>query len=444
MKNDMKLVSTLVLAAVILLAACGPSPEQQANMTITAQIATAASWTLAQTATQTGTSAPTFVPTFTLTSTMIPSPTLTPWPTSITPTMTPLASSPHFFIGNTQFRFLGAIVPGWFWAHGEGISPEDVTEDLIVSAKASGISFLHLPVPFSIENPLGIFSEDEFRNLDFFLDTAARNGVYVMPVLMDGYGLAEQPEFAYYNPGGFAGLIMDEKLSKVYRERLKTFIFRRNTINGGLYRDDPTIFGWDIMAEPSGYPTSPALTLPQIKAWFEETAAYVKSMDPNHLVGVNSNGSFDSQYPDYWENWYEVFNVPSLDFIEFEENAAPVKNPEDYVFDKWTRKVLSLGKPVVNLVVMPIYSSDEPTCTDNVWQAKFIHSFALRNYEAGISGISVTSWASDLAPWLPDFDICIIKTDSTVPIPEFLLDIANQLNIPGYPTPPLDFVRISP
>jgi hypothetical protein len=395
-------------------------------------------------ATQTATPTATLVPSFTPTPTMTPPPTLTPWPTSITPTLTPIASSPHFFIGDTPFRFVGAVVPGWFWAHGEGISPEDVTEDLIVSAKASGISVLHLPVPFAIENPLGVFSEDEFGDLDFFLATAARNGVYVMPVLMDGYGLAEQPEFAYHNPGGLAGLIVDERLSEAYRERLRTFIFRRNTINGRLYRDDPTIFGWDILAEPSGYPTAPGLTLLQIKAWFEETAAYVKSLDPNHLVGVNSTGSFDSQYPGYWQTWYEVFDVPSLDFVEFEENAAPVINPEDYVVSEWTLRILSLGKPTFNLVVMPIYSPSEPTCTDYVWQARFIRSFAFRNYEAGVSGISVTSWASDLAPWLPDFDICIIKTDSTAPIPEVLLDIAGQLNIPGYPNPPLDFVRISP
>jgi mannan endo-1,4-beta-mannosidase len=358
--------------------------------------------------------------------------------------LTPLASSPHFLIGDIPFRFIAAIVPGWFWAHGEGISPEDVTEDLIVSAKASGISMIHLPVPISIENPIGVFSEDDFGDLDFLLDTAARNGLYVMPVLMEGYGLAEQREFAYYNPAGFAGLILDQRLSDAYRERIRTFIFRRNSINGRLYRDDPTIFGWDIMAEPSGYPTSPVLTLPQIEAWFEETAAYVRSLDPNHLVGVNSTGSFDSQYPEYRQTWYHVFDVPSLDFVEFEENAAAVTSPEDYALDERALGVLSLGKPVINLVVMPIYSPSDPTCTDYVWQARFIHAFALRNYEAGMSAISVTSWASDLAPWLPDFDICIIKTDSTVPIPEVMLEIASQLNVPGYPNPPLHFVGTSP
>ncbi len=164
----------------------------------------------------------------------------------------------------------------------------------------------------------------------------------------------------------------------------------------------------------------------------------MKSLDPNHLVGVNSTGSFDSQYPEYQQTWYHVFDVPSLDFVEFEENAAPVASPEDYALDERAHRVLSLGKPVINLVVMPIYSPSDPTCTDYAWQARFIRSFALRNFEAGMSAISVTSWASDLAPWLPDFDICVIKTDSTSPIPEVMLEIASQLN------PPLGFVRISP
>ncbi len=395
------------------------------------------------TATQTTTLTSTFVPTFSLTSIMTPSPTLTPWPTSITPTLTPIASLPHFVIGETPFRFMGAIVPGWFWARGEGISTQEVSEDLIVSAKASGISVLHLPVPFSIENPIGIFSEDEFRNLDFFLDAAAKNGVYVMLVLMDGYSLSENPEFAYNNPDGFSGLVLDENLSNAFRERIKTFIFHRNTMNGLLYRDDPTIFGWDIIGEPACYPKTTFLSFLQIRAWLEETASYMKALDPNHLVGVSSTGAIDYEDRHDWP-WYEVFDVPSLDFIQIEENAASVDSPEDYSIDEWTPKFISLGKPLINIVVMPIYSTSDSTCTDLDWQARFIRAFALRNFEAGVAGIPVSSWASDLAPWLPDFDICITKTDSMTPIPEAILDIANQLNIPGYPNPPLNFVRISP
>lgn len=74
----------LLLAAALawVLAACGPSPDQQAAMTATALTATAVQWT----ATPTSTSTPTLtlIPTSTPLSTATPTPTLT-----LTPSLTP-------------------------------------------------------------------------------------------------------------------------------------------------------------------------------------------------------------------------------------------------------------------------------------------------------------------------------------------------------------------
>lgn len=61
----------LLIVFVLLLSACGPSPEQQAAMTATAMTATAAAWT----------ATPSPTPTLTPTPTVTPTPTLTPTPT---------------------------------------------------------------------------------------------------------------------------------------------------------------------------------------------------------------------------------------------------------------------------------------------------------------------------------------------------------------------------
>jgi hypothetical protein len=74
---------------VVLLAACGPSAEQQATMVATALTATAAAWTLTPTATATATITPT--PTLTPTPTETSTPTLTPTSTN-TATKTPTAT----------------------------------------------------------------------------------------------------------------------------------------------------------------------------------------------------------------------------------------------------------------------------------------------------------------------------------------------------------------
>jgi hypothetical protein len=76
----------MAFAAVLALSACGPSAEQQATLTSTAQTATAAMWT--ETFTPTFTFTSTFTPTFT--ETITASPTVTDTPTiTFTPSITP-------------------------------------------------------------------------------------------------------------------------------------------------------------------------------------------------------------------------------------------------------------------------------------------------------------------------------------------------------------------
>jgi hypothetical protein len=80
----MKRILWIVLLAIVMGAtACGPSPEEQATMTSTAQTATAAMWT--RTYTPTFTFTPSFTPTYT--PSITPTPTITSTPTiTFTPT----------------------------------------------------------------------------------------------------------------------------------------------------------------------------------------------------------------------------------------------------------------------------------------------------------------------------------------------------------------------
>ncbi len=55
---------------------------------------------------------------------------------------------------------------------------------------------------------------------------------------------------------------------------------RRNTYNGRTYKDDPTIFAWDILNEPRQKQGDYAT----VQKWIDMMASYVKSVDPNHMV----------------------------------------------------------------------------------------------------------------------------------------------------------------
>lgn len=75
---------------------------------------------------------------------------------------------------------------------------------------------------------------------------------------------------------------------------MQTVLNRVNTITNITYKDDPTIFGWELMNEPrcESDPSGDKL-----QAWIEEMAVFVKSIDPKHLVGNGAEGFYGPSTP---------------------------------------------------------------------------------------------------------------------------------------------------
>ena len=63
-----------------------------------------------------------------------------------------------------------------------------------------------------------------------------------------------------------------------------------NPYTGLAYKDDPTIVAWELANEPRGYANSD-----NFDAWIDNTAAYIKSIDMNHLVTTGCEG--DTPWP---------------------------------------------------------------------------------------------------------------------------------------------------
>lgn len=68
---------------------------------------------------------------------------------------------------------------------------------------------------------------------------------------------------------------------------IRYVLARTNTLTGKRYTADPAIMAWEIINEPR--PMLPAAT-PAFEAWMKQTAALVKSIDPNHLLTTGSEG----------------------------------------------------------------------------------------------------------------------------------------------------------
>jgi mannan endo-1,4-beta-mannosidase len=92
---------------------------------------------------------------------------------------------------------------------------------------------------------------------------------------------------------------------------------RVNKITGVAYKDEPTVFAWELMNEPRCQSDLSGKTL---QRWVTEMAGYVKSLDPNHMVEIGLEGFYGEDRrqfnPGYTVGTDFIANnlIPSVDF----------------------------------------------------------------------------------------------------------------------------------
>ena len=70
-----------------------------------------------------------------------------------------------------------------------------------------------------------------------------------------------------------------------FRDFINFIVNHINPYTGLAYKDDPTIMAWELANEPRGcYNTT------NFNIWIDDTAAYIKSLDSNHLVTTGTEG----------------------------------------------------------------------------------------------------------------------------------------------------------
>ncbi|KAI9088462.1 hypothetical protein K1719_029911 [Acacia pycnantha] len=79
-----------------------------------------------------------------------------------------------------------------------------------------------------------------------------------------------------------------------YKAHVNTVLNRFNTFTNITYKNDPTIFAWELMNEPrcTSDPTGEKL-----QDWIQDIAAYVKSIDTKHLLEIELEGFYGPSTP---------------------------------------------------------------------------------------------------------------------------------------------------
>ena len=76
----------------------------------------------------------------------------------------------------------------------------------------------------------------------------------------------------------------------LYRSLIHRLLSRTNSLTGVAYKDDPTIMAWQLANEPRGLEQSRAFL-----RWVDQSAALVKSLAPQQLVSIGSEGQTPSK-----------------------------------------------------------------------------------------------------------------------------------------------------
>jgi hypothetical protein len=88
-------------------------------------------------------------------------------------------------------------------------------------------------------------------------------------------------------PDRYTFFFTDPRTKQFYKDWVEHVLNRTNALTGIKYKDDPTIFAWDLMNEPEIAGTALG------QAWISEMSAHVKSIDRKHMVASGNEGFAD-------------------------------------------------------------------------------------------------------------------------------------------------------
>jgi mannan endo-1,4-beta-mannosidase len=346
-----------------------------------------------------------------------------------------LDGRPYYFVGTNFWQGMNLGVDG---ANGDRdqltteldlLQRIGVTNLRVMAASEGPNTEPYRMVPALMVSP-GVYDEKVLDGLDFFIAEVGKRGMKAVMVLNNYWqwsgGMAQyvswHEETSIPYPGDW-GEFMDysakfydcAECQTWYRDHIRMIINHVNPYTGLMYRDDPAIFAWELANEPRRYPYP----------WIDDTAAYIKSLDPNHMVTTGSEGTPPGENQDFqrthdganidyatihiWPQnwgWYDPKNPAT--YQQAEHNA--LEYLRKHVFD-----MAVLNRPLVleefGLArdwepVHDIYDPRSPTLyRDRFYKAMFDELFSLIQKGGPLAGDNFWAWGGASGPgdhWLGD------------------------------------------
>lgn len=228
----------------------------------------------------------------------------------------------------------------------------------------------------TLQKEAGVYNEDIFRGLDRLLVELAERDMKAVLYLNNswewsgGYGMYLEwagegkalipaidgwPQFMSH----VSRFVTSDKAKSLFADHVRTVVSRTNSITGKPYSEDPAIFSWQIGNEPRCFRADPE-GQQAFADWIWESAALIKSIDPNHMVSTGSEGMWGCEGS--MELYEKIHSCPDIDYMNIhiwpynwqwvtedtlsENLPVAIENTDKYI-DDHLAVAAKYGKPVV-------------------------------------------------------------------------------------------------
>ena len=226
----------------------------------------------------------------------------------------------------------------------------------------------------TLQEAPGVYNDTILAGLDFLLQEMGKrqmvavlylnnswewSGGYGFYLEHAGAGKAPRPnEDGYEAYMNFvAQYATNDKAHALFNDYVRFIIGRTNRYTGVKYIDDPAIMSWQIGNEPRAFSKD---ALPAFEKWLSEASALIRSLDPNHLISIGSEGAWGCE-GDY-ECYERICSDPNVDYCNIhlwpynwswarpdhlvEDLEVSCNNTKDYI-DKHLAICARIKKPLV-------------------------------------------------------------------------------------------------
>lgn len=242
------------------------------------------------------------------------------------------ATGPHFELDGERFRFVGANAEYLF------LVPDSVVDDVLDRAQGMGLNVIRTwgfsegcesedQQPCEVwsryfQPSPGAYNESTFKHFDRVVAEAGKRGIrLIIPLANNWDEYGGMGQYVRWLEKYYSDQAMDrsartpdqihdqfytnEQIKQWYRNYVRYFVTRVNTITGVRYADDPTIMAWELANEPRAR-SDPSGAM--LHTWIVEMSNYLEELAPNQMVSTGQEGWYimsksDADHFQSWQNF---------------------------------------------------------------------------------------------------------------------------------------------